>query len=81
MQVTIEESTLRAAHMSPGEFKQDIALHLYEQDRLTLGQAAALAEMSQHRFQHLFATRGIPAHYGLDELEADLTTLDGIRAA
>lgn len=81
MHVTIEEATLRAAHMSPGEFKQEIALHLYEQDRLTLGQAAELAGISQQRFQHLLTARGIPAHYGLDEFEADLATLAGTRSA
>lgn len=81
MHVTIEESTLRAAHMSPGEFKREIALHLYEQDRMTLGQAAELAEMSQYRFQHMLAARGIPAHYGLEEFESDLTTLHGTTPA
>ena len=81
MHVTIEESTLRAAHMSPNEFKQEIALHLYEQERLTLGQAAELAEMSQHRFQHLLAARDIPAHYGIEEFEVDLVTLGDTRPA
>ena len=28
------------------------------------------------QFQHLLASRKIPVHYGVDELERDLSTLD-----
>lgn len=39
-----------------------IALLLFPQDKLTLGQASALAQMSQLEFQRLLANRQIPVH-------------------
>lgn len=36
MPVVIAEETLRAARLSPSEFKQEIAVLLFEQNRLTL---------------------------------------------
>lgn len=42
---------------------------------LTLGQASRLAGMGRLRFQHLIASRNIPVHYDLEEIEQDLATL------
>lgn len=76
MSVVIPDETLQAARLSPEELKRELALLLYQQDRLTLGQASRLAAMSQSRFQHLLASRGIPVHYDEAEFEADLQALD-----
>ena len=48
---------------------------LYRQDRLTLVQAAEMAEMSPFAFQHLLASRGIGPHYDVKDFEEDLMTL------
>ena len=48
---------------------------LFEQDRLTLMQAAELAEMRPIPFQHLLASRGISPHYDVPEFEQDMATL------
>lgn len=76
MSVVISDETLQAARLSPEELKRELALLLYQQDRLTLGQASRLAAMSQARFQHLLASREIPVHYDEAEFEADLQSLD-----
>jgi predicted HTH domain antitoxin len=52
--------------------KQELALALFQQERLTLGQAALLAGLPQIDFQRLLASRRIPLHYGIDEMEQDL---------
>jgi predicted HTH domain antitoxin len=75
MSVVIPDETLHAARMSASELKQEIAILLFQKNKLTLGQASRLAEMSQFRFQHLLASRNIPVHYDMDEFEADLATL------
>lgn len=75
MSVVISDETLQAARMSPGELKQEIAILLFQMNKLTLGQASRLAELGQLRFQHLLASRNIPVHYDVDEFEADLSTL------
>lgn len=75
MSVVISDEILHAAHMSPNELMQEIAIMLFAKGRLTLGQASHFAKMSQHRFQHLLASRGVHVHYDVEDFEADLATL------
>ena len=75
MPVTITDEVLFAAHISEPELKQELALTLFQQERLTLGQASRLAEMSQLTFQALLAERQIPIHYGVEEFREDLRTI------
>lgn len=76
MSLTIPDSTLEAAHMSEDELRREIAVHLFESEKLTLAQASRLAQMSRFRFQHLLSSRGIPVHYDVEEFEEDLETLE-----
>ena len=75
MPVTISDEVLTAAHISEPELKRELALTLFQQERLTLSQASRLAEMGQLAFQALLADRKIPIHYGADEFREDLRTL------
>jgi len=79
MSVVIHNEILQTARMTEKELLQEIALMLFEKEKLTLGQASKLAEMNQLQFQHLLASRSIPIHYGIEEFEQDLKTLEGIR--
>jgi predicted HTH domain antitoxin len=74
MAVTISDEILAAAHISEPEVKQELAVALYQQERLTLGQASRLAEMTQLAFQALLADRQIPIHYGVEEFREDVRT-------
>jgi predicted HTH domain antitoxin len=75
MSVIIPDEILHAARMTEAELKQEIALFLFEKNKLTLAQASRLAEMSRLQFQHLHASRQIPIHYDVAEFEEDLRTL------
>lgn len=75
MAVLIPDETLYAAHLTAAELKQELAVLLFKQDRLTLMQATELAEMQPIPFQHLLASRGISPHYDVPEFEQDLITL------
>jgi predicted HTH domain antitoxin len=75
MSVTISDDVLEAAQMSGTELRQELAVLLFERERLTLAQAARLAEVNRLRFQHLLASRGIVAHYDVTEFEEDIRTL------
>jgi predicted HTH domain antitoxin len=72
MSVTISDSVLQAARMSEQELRQEIAVMLFEQEKLTLAQASRLAEMNQVSFRYLLASREISLHYGVAELEEDV---------
>jgi len=75
MGVTIPDEICKATHLTEKELKQEIALMLFGKDKLTLAQAAKLADMDRLSFQHLLASRKIPVHYGVDDFEHDLKTL------
>lgn len=76
MVVTIPDEIVRASRMTEAELKQEIAVLHYERERLTLAQAARLAGMTRLQFQHLLASREIPVHYDVADLEEDLETLE-----
>ncbi len=75
MSVVIPDSIVQATHMSEAELKQEIAVLLFEKEKLTLAQAAELAGMTRLHFQHLLASRSIPIHYDVQDLEDDIKTL------
>ena len=75
MNMIIPEEILQSARMSEKELKQEIAVMLFEKDKLTLGQAARFACMNRLLFQHLLASRAIPVHYDVAQFEHDLSTI------
>ncbi|MCF7976723.1 MAG: UPF0175 family protein [Chromatiaceae bacterium] len=76
MAVMITDEILDAAHLTATDIKRELAVVLFQQDRLTLAQCAALAEMPWLSFQHLLASRGISPHYDVADFEQDLMTLE-----
>jgi predicted HTH domain antitoxin len=73
--LVIPDEIVRATHMSPQELQVEIAVLLFEDGKLTLGQAARLAGMAQPDFQHLLGKRKIPLHYDVEDFRRDLQTL------
>jgi predicted HTH domain antitoxin len=78
MDMTISEDILQAIKMSEAELRQEIAVYLFEKEKLTLGQAGRLAGMPLLQFQRFLAGRGITVHYDVAEFEEDLETLKNI---
>ena len=81
MPVIIPDEVLAAAHITEPELKCELALTLFQQERLTLAQASRLAEMTQLAFQALLADRQIPIHYGVEEIREDLRNLSHTKQA
>lgn len=75
MPLTVSDELLETAHLSEAELLREIAVTLFQQDRLSLGQAAAFAGLTQLDMQRILASRQIPLHYGADDLEHDLATV------
>jgi len=71
----VPQDILDSARISIPELRVEIAIYLYSQERLSLGKARELAEMSLWEFRHLLASRRIPPHYDVDELDNDIATL------
>ena len=60
MSVILADECLQTARLSAAELLQEVAVMLFAQQRLTLGQASHLAGMGQYRFQHLLASQALP---------------------
>jgi len=75
MPIIVPEEILTAARMTEEELRQEIAVLLFQKEKLTLEQASRLAGMNRLRFQHLLASRQIPLHYDVAEFEEDLRTM------
>jgi predicted HTH domain antitoxin len=69
--------TLPEIDMSEQEIKQELAISLFQHDRVTLAKAAEIADVSRLDFQRLLAQRAIPVHYSVDDFEDDLRGLNG----
>jgi predicted HTH domain antitoxin len=75
MSVVIPDDIVQATRMTEEELRQEIAVLLFQKEKLTLAQASRLAGMTRLQFQHLLASREIPVHYDVGEFEQDLATL------
>ena len=78
MTVEIPDQVLKQAGLTSKELLLRVALLLFQEEKLTLGQASEVAGMHQFEFQKELAKREIPVHYGEEDLERDLDTL-GLR--
>ena len=79
MSLIISDEILQTTRMSEAELKQEIAVLLFQKEKLTLGQASQMAGVSQLQFQHLLASRQIPVHYDVADFEDDLKTLQELK--
>jgi predicted HTH domain antitoxin len=66
---------LTATRMTEAEICQEIAVMLFQKEKLTLAQASRFAGMHRIAFQHLLASRHIPVHYGVEDFEQDIKNL------
>jgi predicted HTH domain antitoxin len=76
--VEIPREILNATHMTPEELRQELAIHLFEQGKLSFGKAREMAGMNVWDFQQTLGARGISVHYDLQDYEEDLAALEGL---
>ena len=81
MLIEIEDAALRGMELTQAQALLDLAIGLFTERRGTLGRAAAIARMTQADFQRELGRRGIPIHYDVEDLRADLRTLASLRGS
>ena len=79
MSIVIPDEILQSTRLTAAEIMQELAIALFQREKLTLGQGSRLAGMNQWNFQQLLGSRNIPVHYGIADFEADLRTLEQLR--
>ena len=75
MNVLIADEIAQATHLTEDEIRGELAIALFQKDKLTLAQASKLAGTDRISFQHLLASRQIPVHYGVTDFDSDVKTL------
>ncbi|MEA5514956.1 UPF0175 family protein [Nodularia sp. UHCC 0506] len=78
MSVVIPNEILTTTRMNEEEMKREIAVMLFQKEKLTLAQASRFAGMNRIAFQHLLASREIPVHYGVEDFEQDIKNLQAM---
>lgn len=76
MSIVIPDEFLQTAKISEAELRLEIAVLLFEQEKITLGTASQFAGMNQLEFQQILGKRKISIHYGVEEFRQDLKTLE-----
>ncbi len=79
MLIEVEDEQLRGTGLTEAEARVDFAVGLFTERRVTLGRAAGIARLTQFDFQRELGRRGIPVHYDLEDLQADIRTLTALR--
>lgn len=77
LQISISDSIVQALRLPEQRIEQELcrelAIALYTQDILSFGKARELAKMDKYEFGQLLSLRGVVRHYGLAELNDDLS--------
>jgi len=79
--IEIPREVIHSTRMSPEELRRELAIYLFQQGRLSFGKAREMAGMTVWAFQQLLGARGIPVHYGVEDYEQDLMTLEELGRA
>lgn len=71
----IPDLIINQSGLSAEEILLKVAIVLFEEENLTLGQASKIAGLHQFEFQKELADRNIPVHYGEEDYQNDLRTI------
>jgi predicted HTH domain antitoxin len=78
----IPDNLAEALQVPPAErlprLRQELAIRLYQKGLLSFGKARELAQLTKWEFHGLLGQEGIERSYDLEELEADLETLESL---
>lgn len=73
--ITIPQTVLYASRMTPEELRRELAIYLFQQNKLSFGKAREMTGMTIWDFQYVLSQRGISVHYDIPEYEVDLKAL------
>ncbi len=83
MSITLDipESVVKSLRVPEGaiedRLRMELAITSYAQQLLSFSKASELAKMDRFLFADLVTQRGIPRHYGQEELAEDLAYANG----
>ena len=81
MTITIPDDAFGKTITSPEQARLEFAIALFVGNRASVSRGARIAGLTFLEFQRELGRREIPQHYGMEEYEADLRTLEHMRAS
>lgn len=77
MQITLNlpDSLGQAETFNQSDWLREIAVALFQQERISLSRASRIAGMEIIDFQKVLSDRGICVHYDVEDLEQDIQHL------
>jgi predicted HTH domain antitoxin len=76
MSLVISDEFIKASQMTASELKIEIAIMLFQQQKISLGKASELAEVNRFEFEKILKQKNIPAYtYDVEDLAIDLKNL------
>jgi predicted HTH domain antitoxin len=76
MIINIPDERIKAAQISANELLLDIAVYLYDKERLSMAQARKLAGLDIVSFQKALAARNVFIKYDLNDLDTDIQNMN-----
>ena len=78
VQIEIPREILHVTRMTPLEMQRELAVSLFQQNKLSFGKARELAAMTVWDFQQLLASRGVCVHYDASAFEEDKAAIEDL---
>lgn len=77
MQLTLEipDDLAQTNQFTESDWLREIAIALFQQERISLSRASKIAGLHLIEFQKLIASRGICIHYDVEEFQEDVESL------
>ena len=77
MQITLNlpDNLSQTETFNQSDWLREIAIVLFQQERISLSRASKIAGIEVMNFQRLLADRGICVHYDVEELDQDVQHL------
>ena len=69
---------LQELKISPSELLIELAVYLYDSEKLSIGQAKKLAGLTQIAFQKELSKRNVLIKYDVEDFETDLKNLSSL---
>ena len=79
MVFNVPDLILQQAGVSPSEILLKLAILLFQEDRISLGQASKLADLHMVEFQKELAKRNISIHYGQEDYLNDKRIVENFK--
>ena len=75
MSVVIPDNILLATKMTEDELKLEIAIMLYQQEKISSGKVRSWTGLTVIEFQNELAKRGLYINYDVEDFQLDVKTL------